>query len=104
MCDTDLPRTVRIWGERRIPPWGAFAYRDFRLIWSGQIVSQLGTWMQFTALGYYVAKLAPNAGLGSFYIGLLGASREMPHRPTILPCQSNSGSFQVRHHPCRPSG
>jgi MFS family permease len=34
--------------------------------------------MQFTALGYYVAKMAPDAGVGSFYIGLLGASRMVP--------------------------
>jgi MFS family permease len=34
--------------------------------------------MQFTALGFYVAKLAPDAAIGSFYIGLLGASRMVP--------------------------
>jgi MFS family permease len=57
---------------------GAFGYRDFTLLWSGLLVGNIGTWMQFTALGYYVAKLAPNAGVGSFYIGLLGASRMIP--------------------------
>ena len=45
--------------ERRPQPWGALLYRDYRLLFSGQLVSQLGTWMQFTALGYYVASLAP---------------------------------------------
>jgi MFS family permease len=57
---------------------GAFRYRDFSLLWSGLLIGNIGTWIQFTALGYYVAKLAPNAGLGSFYIGLLGASRMVP--------------------------
>jgi MFS family permease len=57
---------------------GPFKYRDFSLLWSGLLVGNIGTWMQFTALGYYVAKLAPNAGIGSFYIGLLGASRMIP--------------------------
>ena len=57
---------------------GPFHHRDFSLLWSGLLVGNIGTWMQFTALGYYVAKLAPNAGLGSFYIGLLGASRMVP--------------------------
>ena len=57
---------------------GAFKYRDFSLLWSGLLVGNIGTWMQFTALGYHVAKLAPNAGVGSFYIGLLGASRMIP--------------------------
>jgi MFS family permease len=57
---------------------GPFRYRDFSLLWSGLLVGNIGTWMQFTALGYYVAKLAPSAGIGSFYIGLLGASRMIP--------------------------
>jgi MFS family permease len=57
---------------------GPFRYHDFSLLWSGLLVGNIGTWMQFTALGYYVAKLAPSAGLGSFYIGLLGASRMIP--------------------------
>ena len=69
--------------ERPVPnPQGSFLgpfhYRDFSLLWSGLFVGNIGTWMQFTALGYYVAKLAPNAGIGSFYIGLLGASRMIP--------------------------
>ena len=70
-------------GERPVPNLqgsllGPFQYRDFSLLWSGLFIGNIGTWMQFTALGYYVAKLAPNAGLGSFYIGLLGASRMIP--------------------------
>lgn len=70
-------------GERPVPNLqgsflGPFHYRDFSLLWSGLFVGNIGTWMQFTALGYYVAKLAPTAGLGSFYIGLLGASRMIP--------------------------
>jgi MFS family permease len=70
-------------GERPVPkPQGSFLgpfhYRDFSLLWSGLLVGNIGTWMQFTALGYDVAKMAPNAGVGSFYIGLLGASRMVP--------------------------
>jgi MFS family permease len=55
-----------------------FGFRDFRLLWSGLLVSNLGTWMQFTALGFYVASLAPNGRIGSFDIGLLGAARALP--------------------------
>jgi MFS family permease len=70
-------------GERPIPKLqgsflGPFRYRDFSLLWSGLLVGNVGTWLQFVALGYYVAQLAPNAGIGSFYIGLLGASRMIP--------------------------
>jgi MFS family permease len=69
--------------EQRVPDTrprmlGPFAFRDFRLLWSGLLVSNLGTWMQFTALGYYVASLAPNGRIGSFDIGLIGASRALP--------------------------
>jgi len=64
--------------DRRPRVLDAFRFRDFRLLWSGLLVSNLGTWMQFTALGYYVASLAPNAAAGSFDIGLLGAARAAP--------------------------
>lgn len=70
-------------GEERIPDrrpgfFGPFRFRDFTLLWSGLLVSNLGTWMQFTALGYYVAALAPNGRIGSFDIGLIGAARAVP--------------------------
>ena len=55
-----------------------FRSRDFALLWSGLLVSNLGTWMQFTALGYFVAAQAPNAAEGSFAIGLIGAARALP--------------------------
>jgi MFS family permease len=57
---------------------GPFRFRDFSLLWSGLLVSNLGTWMQFTALGYYVAALAPNGRIGAFDIGLIGAARALP--------------------------
>lgn len=64
--------------DRRPPFFGAFRFRDFRLLWGGLLVSNLGTWMQFTALGYYVASLAPNSQVGALDIGLLGAARAVP--------------------------
>jgi MFS family permease len=64
--------------ERRPGFFGPFRFKDFRLLWSGLLVANLGTWMQFTALGFYVASLAPNARVGSLDIGLLGAARAVP--------------------------
>ncbi len=64
--------------DRRPGFLGPFGFRDFRLLWAGLLVSNLGTWMQFTALGYYVASLAPNARVGALDIGLLGAARALP--------------------------
>jgi MFS family permease len=64
--------------DRRPGFLGPFGFQDFRLLWGGLLISNLGTWMQFTALGYYVASMAPNAAIGSFDIGLIGASRALP--------------------------
>src|SRR4051794_19065626 len=36
--------------------------RAFRLVWSGSVVSNVGTWMQAAALGYYTAHLTHSAG------------------------------------------
>jgi len=86
---TVVPRPVA--AETRVPRraqfWGPFGFRDFRLLWAGMVFANFGTWMQFTALGYYVAKLAPNVAIGSFYIGLLGASRMVP----VLICSPIAG-------------
>ncbi len=73
------PRTAepRISSERPAL-LGAFQFRDFRLLWFGLLVSNLGTWMQFTALGYYVVKIAPTPSLAPLYVGLIGASRAIP--------------------------
>ncbi|MBV9403609.1 MAG: MFS transporter [Candidatus Eremiobacteraeota bacterium] len=57
---------------------GALRFRDFRLLWMGLLISNLGTWMQFTATGYFVVKLSPTPQLGSFYLGVLGIARAIP--------------------------
>jgi MFS family permease len=70
-------------GEPRIPDQrpgilAPFRFKDFSLLWGGLLVSNLGTWMQFTALGYYVAAMAPNERVGALNIGLIGAARALP--------------------------
>jgi MFS family permease len=55
-----------------------FRYRDYRLLWSGLIISNLGTWMQLTTLGYLVVKLAGTARLAALDVGILGASSAIP--------------------------
>lgn len=64
--------------DRRPGFLGALRFRDFRLLWGGLLVSNLGTWMQFTALGYEVVHVAPTAHLGALYVGLIGAARALP--------------------------
>ncbi|TAM59885.1 MFS transporter [bacterium] len=63
------------------PRTSAFAplrYRDFRLLWSGLFLSNIGGWMQITAMGYLVATLAPQPKLAPLYLGLVGLSRAVP--------------------------
>jgi len=55
-----------------------FRFRDFRLLWFGLIVSNLGTWMQFTTLGYLVVKLSSSPSLAALNVGVLGASNAVP--------------------------
>ncbi len=64
--------------KRRGALFDPFRYRDFRLLWSGLLVSNLGTWMQLTSLGYLVVQLAGSARLASLDVGILGASSAVP--------------------------
>lgn len=64
--------------RRRSYVFATFGFRDFRLLWSGLIVSNLGTWMQFTTLGYVVVKMASTPALASLFVGVLGASGAVP--------------------------
>jgi len=58
--------------------FGALAYREFRLLWFGLLVSNTGSWMQMLAQGWLVVELAPSATLGAFYLGMVGFVRAMP--------------------------
>jgi MFS family permease len=68
--------------ERPIPKraslLAALRYRDFRLLWFGLLVSNLGTWMQFTAMGYFVTQIAGSAHQAALDLGILGAARAVP--------------------------
>ncbi|HET9030428.1 MAG TPA: MFS transporter [Candidatus Aquilonibacter sp.] len=54
------------------------AFRDFRLLWIGLMISNLGTWMQFTAMGFFVSQLAGSPHRAALYLGILGGARAVP--------------------------
>src|SRR5215212_6127954 len=54
--------------------FGAFTYRDYRLVFAGQAVSAVGGWMQMVAQGWLVYALTGSP----FYIGLVALARALP--------------------------
>ncbi len=71
MIERSLPR-------REISLFSSLAFKDFRLLWFGLLISNLGSWMQLTATGYFIAKLAGNAHTASLYLGFQGLGRAIP--------------------------
>jgi MFS family permease len=84
--------------SREDPPldrarFGAFSYREFRLLWSGLLVSNVGSWMQMLAQGWLVVQLSNNAAEGSFYLGMVGLVRSAP----VLALSGFAGALADRH-------
>src|SRR2546425_5032012 len=52
----------------------ALRHRNFRLYWTGQLVSLVGTWMQSVAQGWLMHRLTSSA----FMLGLLGFLQFLP--------------------------
>src|ERR1700744_1816110 len=52
----------------------ALRHRDFRLFWTGNFLSNIGTWMQNIAQGWLVLKLTNSA----FWLGVVGFSSSIP--------------------------
>jgi MFS family permease len=67
----------------------ALRYRDFRLFWSGQLISNIGTWMQMTATSWLLYQLSGSPIL----LGLNGIFRAIP----ALGLGLISGTFADRY-------
>ncbi|HUR77552.1 MAG TPA: MFS transporter [Acidimicrobiales bacterium] len=59
---------------RRGSARAALAHRDFALVWSGSLASNIGTWMQNAALGALAFKLTGSSG----FVALLGFAQLGP--------------------------
>ncbi len=80
---THAPMTAPIVGGAIAPPaptasrqgtFAALQFRDYRLLWWGMIVSNIGTWMQMVAQGYLVYQMTHSP----FALGLVGFVRAVP--------------------------
>src|SRR5947208_4130579 len=61
-------------GEILASRFRALRHRNFRLYWTGQLVSLVGTWMQSVAQGWLMHRLTSSA----FMLGLLGFVQFLP--------------------------
>ena len=84
---TDLDITSP--GFKRPSPFVALTYRDFRLLWLGQLVSQAGTQMQLVAINWHIYILTGSA----LALGLTGLMRVVP----VIVFSLIGGVFADRH-------
>jgi MFS family permease len=61
-------------GETLASRFRALRHRNFRLFWTGQLISLVGTWMQSVAQGWLMHRLTSSA----FMLGLLGFLQFLP--------------------------
>jgi MFS family permease len=69
---TELPDTIA--SNRFLRVFVALRHRNFRLFWTGQLVSLIGTWMQTTGQAWLVLQLTKSA----WALGLVGALQFLP--------------------------
>src|SRR5215212_10270212 len=67
--------------RRRLDTFDALAVRDFRLLWSGSLVSNIGTWMQMIGQGWLVLQLTNSP----FWLGLVSFASAVPAILVSLP-------------------
>ncbi len=60
--------------SRVLKAFPAFKHRNYRLFFSGQLISLIGTWLQIVALGWLVLKLTNSA----FWLGAISALSLLP--------------------------
>jgi MFS family permease len=53
---------------------GALRERDFRVLWAGNTVSNVGTWMHIVSQGWLMYQLTDSP----LYLGLIGLTRAVP--------------------------
>jgi MFS family permease len=69
-------RNITLLGKQLTLPSSlrALGHRNFRLFWSGQLISLVGTWMQMVARGWLVLELTQSP----FWLGMVGFATSLP--------------------------
>ncbi|MEZ4582578.1 MAG: MFS transporter [Caldilineaceae bacterium] len=73
-------RTLPAWQARALAALPALRSRNFRLFWTGQIISTIGTSLQVVAEGYLVYELTQS----TFWLGMVGLLGLLPVLPISL--------------------
>src|SRR4051812_23205368 len=79
--------------------FSSLRYPQFRLLLSGQLVANVGVWMQLFGQGWLVVQLAVQDGspqLASFYLGLMGLARAVPGLAIGLVAGATADRFDRR--------
>jgi MFS family permease len=74
------------------PTFAAFAHRNFRLYWFGNLTSLIGTWMQNIATGWLVLTLTNSP----FFVGLNSTLAWLPAWIVSLPAGAMADRFDKR--------
>ncbi len=53
----------------------ALAFREYRILWGGQLISNVGTWMQIMAQAWVVYTIS---GKSEFWLGVDGSAAGLP--------------------------
>ena len=63
------------------PRFPAFVSRNFRIFWTTQFISLIGTWMQTTVQAYLAYRISGQP----IYLGVIGAASTLPTLLLTLP-------------------
>ncbi|MEK7502175.1 MAG: MFS transporter, partial [Patescibacteria group bacterium] len=76
---TDVSQEINLgesigWTAKVLKAFPAFNHKNYRLFFSGQLISLVGTWLQIVALGWLVLELTNSA----FWVGTISALSLLP--------------------------
>src|SRR5689334_15686434 len=80
---------------RRGTAGAALRHRDFRLVWGGTFLSNIGTWMQNVLLGAFALKIGDAGYVGLLYFAQLGPLLFLSQIGGVIADQVNRRRFLV---------